>query len=147
MNLYLTVTQDVKHFEECEQLFISVGRSYTVSAFLHFFKMETTEYSSICNIPPYDELRGDGDKELYFNTVLDKFVVDYLMPTTNPRELVTDEQPHLVKEYSLCSLRYFFILMDIKDVVREGEGDRLATLHIRLLVRFKIEPGHNAYAI
>ena len=109
--------------------------------------METTEDSSICNIPPYDELRGDGDKELYFNTVLDKFVVDYLMPTTNPRELVTDEQPHLVKEYSLCSLRYFFILMDIKDVVREGEGDRLATLHIRLLVRFKIEPGHNAYAI
>ena len=27
------VTKDVKHFEECEQLFISVGRSYTVAFF------------------------------------------------------------------------------------------------------------------
>ena len=80
--------------------------------------------------------------KLYFNTVLDKFVVDYLMPTTNPRELVTDEQPDLVKEYSLCLPRYFFILMDITDAVREGDGDRLATLHKRLLVRFKIATMH-----
>ena len=63
------------------------------------------------------------------------------------RELLTYEQPDLVKEYSLCLLRYFFILMDIKDAVREGDGDRLATLHKRLLVHFKSEPGYNAYAI
>lgn len=144
------VTQDVKHFEECEQLFISVGRAYTVAALLQFFQIETTEGSPKCNIPPHDVLHGDGDKELYFNTVLDKFVEEYLIPTPDanvPHPVADQQSTDLVKEYSLCLLRYFFILTDVKDAVREGDGDRLATLHKLLLLHFKSDSGYNAYAI
>jgi hypothetical protein len=31
------VTCDIKHYEDCEQLFISVGKSFTVAAILDFF--------------------------------------------------------------------------------------------------------------
>lgn len=41
----------------------------------------------------------------------------------------------------------FFILIDFKDAVKEGNGERLATLHKQLLPHFKSAPGFNAYSI
>ena len=69
------VTRDVKHFEECEQLFLSVGRAYAVAAFLQFFGMSALWHVST--------LQGNGDQKLYFDTILNKFVEEYLMPTTH----------------------------------------------------------------
>ena len=34
------MTIDVKHFEDCEQLFMSVGHCYLIEALLEFFKMD-----------------------------------------------------------------------------------------------------------
>ena len=68
------VTRDVKHFEECEQLFLSVGRAYAVAAFLQFFGMSALDDSPSHNIPPYDVVQGNGDQKLYFDTILNKFV-------------------------------------------------------------------------
>ena len=53
------VTLDVKHFEDCEQLFISIGRSYTVEAFLEFFDMETLEDCPRKHLPPRPDLMPD----------------------------------------------------------------------------------------
>ena len=39
------------------------------------------------------------------------------------------------------------ILLDIKDAVREGNGETLVTIHKVLLPHFKSLPGFNAYAI
>jgi hypothetical protein len=39
------VTVDVKHFEDCEQLFMSVGHCYLIEALLEFFKMDKTDES------------------------------------------------------------------------------------------------------
>ena len=44
-------------------------------------------------------------------------------------------------------MRYFMILLDIKDAVREGNGETLVTIHKVLLPHFKSLPGFNAYAI
>ena len=71
----------MKCFEECEQLFLSVGRAYVVAAFLQFFGMSTLDDSPSHNIPPYDVVEGYGDQKLYFDTILNKFVEEYLMST------------------------------------------------------------------
>ena len=76
--------------------------------------METTDDKPGCNMPPHDVLSGRGDKEAYFNKVLDKFVEEYLLPTPNADLLIPDEETDLVKEYSLCLLRYYFLFIDIK---------------------------------
>ena len=52
-----------------------------------------------------------------------------------------------VNNYSSCLMKYFFILLDFKDAVREGNSETLATLHKVLLPYFKSSPGFNAYAI
>jgi hypothetical protein len=108
--------------EECDQLFTSVGCSYTVAAILEFFEMETTEDKPVCIMPPYSVVSGHGDKKAYFNHVMDKFVEEYLLPTTtNDDELMSDEQTDLVKEYSLCLLRYYFLFISILKTLLEKE--------------------------
>ena len=146
------VTSEVKHFEECEQLFTSVGRAYTVVAFLHYFGMETIEDSPHQHCPPCDALHGDEEKKAYFDKVLDEFVSEYLLPSkqisqSECDELNEDQQLDRVREYSLCLMRLFFILADFKRAVKMGNSDRLASLHKILLKHFKSDGGYNSYAI
>ena len=37
------VTVDVKHFEDCKQRFISIGRFYLIEALLHFVGMDSVD--------------------------------------------------------------------------------------------------------
>ncbi|XP_028415794.1 uncharacterized protein LOC114539367 [Dendronephthya gigantea] len=80
------VTQDIKHYEDCEQLFLTVGRAYTIVALLQFFGMDDINDSPQIHIPPHDVLHGDGEKQQYFDDVLDKFVDEYLFPAQNNSE-------------------------------------------------------------
>jgi hypothetical protein len=95
-------------------------------------------------------VRGNGDQKLYFDTILNKFVEEYLMPTTHDAdsdEEPDDQQPDRVREYYICLVRFFFILEDFKHAVRMGDGDRLASLRKVLLKHFKSDAGYNIYAI
>ena len=140
------VTSDVKHFEEC------VGGAYTVVALLHVFGMETLDDLPHQHCPPCDALHGDKDKKAYFDSVLHEFVSEYLIPSkqisqSECDELNEDQALNLVREYSLCLMRLFFILADFKRAVKIGNSDQLASLHEILLKHFKSDGGYNSYAI
>ena len=144
------VTQDVKHYEDCEQLFLSVGKSYCTEALLYFFGMNGKDDQIVKNRPPYHILVGDNKKQ-YYDSVLSKFIDEiHLLPhlaSDDEDEISTPDDQDFVKNYSLSLLKYYFILLDFKDAVREGNGERLATLHKLLVPHFKSLPGFNAYAI
>ena len=57
------VTVDVKHFEDCEQLFVSTGKCFVVEALIQFFNMESKDGQPTQNKPPYHILEF-GDKTL-----------------------------------------------------------------------------------
>lgn len=137
------VTPDVKHYEDCEQLFVSVGRAFTVIALLDFFKMGTTDSHPTRNIPPFHIIHVGNNKELYLKDVLSRFVNQFLLPNESAQSADVDH----VKEYSLSLLRYFFLLASFKEAVRNGDGESLAIFHKVLLKHFKSDPGYNAYAI
>ncbi len=144
------VTKDIKHYEDCEQLFLSVGRAYTVAALLHFFGMDSIDDPPQNHLCPFDVTNGDEDKQEYLDTVLDKFVDEYLLVKTQvdpDLNEVSDDHPDQVSEYSLCLLRFFFILECVRQAVKSGNGDQLAALRKELLKHFKSDPGHNTYAI
>ena len=42
---------DVKHFEDCEQLFLSVGRCYIIEAMLEFLQMDDVDQHPMKNTP------------------------------------------------------------------------------------------------
>ena len=142
------VTIDVKHYEDCEQLFLTVGKCFTVEALMQFFGMETKDGRITRNRPPYYILDVGDNKRQYYDSVLDKFIDQFLItPSTNDDEESSPDNQDFVRNYSLCLLQYYFLFVDFKDAVKEGNGERIATLHKQLLSHFKALPGFNAYAI
>ena len=72
------MTIDVKHFEDCEQLFMSVGHCYLIEALLEFFKMDNINELPKENNPfPPDEY-SEGQKKAHLLAVLDKFLEQYI---------------------------------------------------------------------
>ena len=143
---------DVKHFEDCEQVFLTVGRCFTVSALVHFFNMENKDDHPTKNRLPYYLLEVGDTKKEYYLSVLDTFVDQFLfLPTPDLGDEDDQCRSHdngdFVKNYSLNLLKYFFIFLDLKDTVKEGNGARLATLHKELLLHFKSLGEFNSYAI
>ena len=49
--------------------------------------------------------------------------------------------------YSLSLLKFYFITVDFKEAVKEGNGKHLSIVHKQLLHHFKSVPGFNANAI
>ena len=75
------------------------------------------------------------------------FLLPDLVPTPVPenvQEIPSPDDQDFLKNYSFCFLKYYLILMDYKDVVKEGNGETLATLHKVLVPYFKSLPGFNA---
>ena len=149
------VSQDVKHYEDCEQLFMSVGKCFATEALLKFFEMENTKGRTVKNRPPYHVLDVEDNKKKYFHSVMNKFIDEFFLlphlPLTpvpeNEEEIPSPDDEDFLKNYSLGLLKYYLILLDYKDAVKEGNGERLATLHKVLLPYFKSLPAFNAYAI
>ena len=73
------VTQDVKHYEDCEQLFFSVGKSYCTEAFLYFLGMNGKDDRIVKNT--YHILDVGDNKKQYYDSALSKFIDEiHLLP-------------------------------------------------------------------
>ena len=122
------------------------GLCYTIEALIEFFQMQSQEAQPTKHIPPSHNIHVE-DKKKYFDETLNEFVGKYLLPLEEPEPLPSNEQQDSVMNYSLSLLRYYFIIADFKDAVREGNGKQLLILHKQLPKHFKSIPGYNAYAI
>ena len=105
--------------------------------------MTSKEANPTRHIPPFHIINLADNRRKYFDEVLSQFVETYLFP---PMPNPNDEQDRVLN-YSLSLLQYYFILLDFKDAVKDGNGKHLSILHKQLLHHFKSIPGYNAYAI
>jgi len=133
--------------------FFSVGKSYGTKAFLYPFGINGKKNRIVKNRPPYPILHAGYKKKQYYVSVLSKFIDEiHLLPhlalaSEDEDGISTPNDQDFVKNYSLCLLNYYFILLDFKNAVREGSVQRLATLHKLLVPHLKSLPRFNAYAI
>ena len=120
--------------------------------------MKTLEDCPHKHLPPRPDLLPDqSSKKEYFDETMEKFIDEFLSPVLTfdddcqqECEVQSDEESHntdFVRNYSLRLLQYFFIMTDIKDAVKEGNGLRLHQIHKQLLHHFKSDSGYNVYAI
>ena len=96
------------------------------------------------NIPPWHNISLGDNRKKYFDSVLDKFIINYLLP---PNDSSPRNDEDWIMNYSLSLLKFYFIMVDFKDAVKEGNGKHISILHKQLLHDFKSVPGFNAYAI
>ena len=136
------VTADVKHFEDCEQLFMSIGKCYIVEALLEFFQMANTKQTPLQNAP---SSLDEEQKNVYITTTIEKFLDEYVFSATEDSEDATSKDG--VYSYAVNLIVSFLLLADFKDAVKSGNGDYLAVLRKQLLVHFFSTPGYNEFAI
>ena len=115
---------------------------HVVEAAMTFFGMHTRHAQPTKKSPRH--LLSKVQQEEYFHEVLDEFLEEYVFVDRDG-----DHRPEVdrIQSYALHLLRRFLVLEDLRDAVREGHGERLATLCKELLLHFKSHKGFNAYAI
>jgi hypothetical protein len=101
---------------------MTTGLCYTIEALIEFFQMQSQgARPTKHNLPPFHNIHVDDKKKKYFDEALNEFVGTYLLPLQESPS--SNEQRDGVMNYSLSLLRYYFIIVDFKDAVREGNGE------------------------
>lgn len=145
------VTVDVKHYEDCEQLFYSVGKCYVIEALLEFFQMADTKHRPAANGPHSVYVLSEEYRKTYIVDVLDKFLNEFVFVDGDEGmsgEKASDEDASDgVWCYGVNIIRCFLLLADFKDAVSTGNGEHLLILRKQLLVHFFATSGFNEFAI
>ena len=142
------MTVDVKHFEDCEQLFMSVGNCYLIEALLAFFNMDNINESPKIRSPCSSSEVSDDEKKAHALSVLDQFLDEYILQTqSDDEDIAADDMSDGVFDYSLNLLKSFMVLLDCKDAVASGNGEHLAISQKQMLLYFSSVSGYNSYAI
>ncbi len=130
------VTVDVKHFEDCEQLFLCVGKCFLLEAFLEIFNMDYATEKPTKNVPDLSSTTSDEQKKIKITSILDKFLDKYIFVSES------EEDPPFGNDgiclYSENMIKSFIILADFKDAVAAGNGEYLSILHKQLLVQLLV---------
>ncbi|XP_028417518.1 uncharacterized protein LOC114541922 [Dendronephthya gigantea] len=149
------VTADVKHYEDCEQLFFSVGKCFVIEALLEFFQMGDAKHKPTANGPHSVYVLSEEYQKSYLNNTLDKFLNEYVF-VGDDETVATDDETTLsgddettdgVWAYSINILKSFLLLADIKDAVATGNGEYLCVLRKQLLQHFFSTSGFNEFTI
>ena len=88
------VTVDVKHYEDCEQLFFSVCLCFVVEALLEFFQMSDAKQKPTANGPHSVYCLTEAYHKSYVNDILDKFMHEFV--------LIGDDDMSLSKDGIWC---------------------------------------------
>ena len=137
------MTVDVKHYEDCEQLFFSVGKCFVIEALLEFFQMGGTKDKPTANSPHGDHVLNENYQKTYIHDVIDKFLDEFVFIGDEEESEETD----IIWCYGVNLIKCFLILADFKDAVSMGNGDHLLIVRKQLLVHFFSTPGFNEFAI
>ena len=85
----------MKHYEDCEQLFLSIGKCFVVEAFLEFFDMDDETQKPLKNAPNLDASTSDEQKKIDIKNILDKFLDQYIF-------VAEDEEDPLFGSDGVC---------------------------------------------
>ena len=138
------VTIDVKHYEDCEQLFYSVGVCFVIEALLEFFQMEDAKQTPTVNSPHRD--CETENLHSHINHILDKFLDEYVFVESEEEDEEAESEDGIWC-HGVNVIRTFLVLADMKDAVADGNGEHMSILRKQMLLHFFSNPGFNEYSI
>ncbi|CAB3995477.1 Hypothetical predicted protein, partial [Paramuricea clavata] len=107
------VTADVKHYEDCEQLFLSVGKCFVIEALLEFFHMDDIKHKPTANGPHSVHVLKEEYRKTYILQVINIFLDEYVF-------VGGDEVSDGVWCCGVNLMKCFMLLADFKDAVSTG---------------------------
>ena len=131
-------------FEGSEELFLSVGRAYIVTAALTFFGMASLEdVPSLNKFPSNIAHQTEEDKKRYFDSVFEKFIDEYLLQ----KNVSANGEEDYVSNYAMCYIFLTILILQLKDTAAEADGDRNLINQKLLLSVFKSMGAYSKYAL
>ena len=128
-------------YEGCEELFISIGKAYIVTAAMNFFKMNSLDENPKEHAFPVNFIHSSKEvKEKYLDDVLDKFVDKFVLQ-------IGYSQGDYVQNYAYLFIFLTVLLLQMKDTAKEGDDDRNFINQKLLLTTFRSLGNYSKYSI
>ena len=141
-----TPSKVLDSYERSEELFISVGRAYIVSAALVFFGMSTVDDMPFKNkFLPNIQQETFENKKKCFNEIFGRFIDEYLLQKNANGD--RNEDDHFVTNNGLCFIFLTILLLQMKDTAAQADGERNLINQKFLLSVFKSMGAYSKYAI
>ena len=132
-------------FEGSEELFLSVGRAYIITAALCFFGMQKLDDKPTINVFPDNIAHASKEaKTKYFDDAFGKFIDKFLLHKGNDESHGNEDY---VKNYGLCVIFLSILIMQMMDTAAEADGNRSFINQKLLLMVFKSMGTDSKYAI
>ena len=132
-------------FEGSEELFLSVGRAYIITAALCFFGMQKLDDKPTINVFPDNIAHASKEaKTKYFDDAFGKFIDKFLLHKGNDESHGNEDY---VKNYGLCVIFLSILIMQMMDTAAEADGNRNLINQKLLLMVFKSMGAYSKYAI
>jgi len=129
-------------YEGSEELFLSMGKAYIVTAGIQFFGMKSLDEKPIIHPFPKDLKHASiTEKREYLFEVVEKFVETYVL-----QKFISEEDDY-VRNYALMSIFLTVLVLQMKDTAKEADGDRNLINQKLLLTVFKSVNAYSKYAI
>ena len=130
-----TPSKVLDSFEGSEELSLSVGRAYIITAVLNFFGMEDLDSSPTLHKFPENIARQNTDTTTrYFDDAFGKFMDKFLLQKVN---VACFNGEDYVRNYGLCFIFLSILIMQMKDTAAEADGNRNLINQKLLLTVFK----------
>ena len=141
-----TPSKVLDSYEGSEELFISVGRAYIISAALAFFGMSTVEDLPSKNTFPAN-IRQETleNKKKAFDDIFGRFMDEFLFQKNAGADVI--EEDDFVTNYGLCFIFLTILLLQMKDTAAEADGERNLINQKLSLSFFKSMGAYSKYAI
>ena len=140
-----TPSKVLDSFEGNEELFLSVGKAYIVTAALNFFGMSDLEERPSLHTFPENIASKTLENKKYFDDAFGKFIDKFLLQKVDVNDCCNDDD--YVKNYALCFIFLAILVMQMKDTAAEGDGSRNLINQKLLLSVFKSMGAYSKYAI
>ena len=137
-----TPSKVLDSYEGSEELFISMGKAYIITAALKFFGMSKVSDKPTIHVFPTNLMHGSQvEKQTYLDSVMEKFVDEFIL------QKFPEATDDYIKNYGLCSMFLTLLLLQLKDTAKEADGERALINQKLLLSIFKSLGPYSKYAI
>ena len=121
-NRNATPSKVLDSYEGSEELFLSVGKAYIITAVLNVFGMSDLEDTlSLHKFPQNIARESTENKTKYFDDAFGKFIDKFLLQKVNANDFYNDDY---VMNYALCCIFLAVLVMQMKDTAAKGYGNR-----------------------
>ena len=135
-------------YDDCEELFVSVGKAYITVVLMIFFKMESIDdYPTAYCFENNMIHKACETRKQFFDDKIGEFVDNYIFQSNQRPPPPCGVEEDFMKNYALCFSYLSLFLMQLIGTTKEADGDWNLINQTILLIIFRSLNSFSKYSI